>query len=173
MTKVINKYHNLHLIEMAKHHLMLEEFMVKRSNLNVRDNEGRNALYWAIKYRSQHNVTLLLKHNISLMVGYDTHALFHAIAHNNYETFTLLLDQKIVDLDLKDTIGMTLLMRAIQMESIPMVRYLINHGANLYLQDNEENVALDYAKSCKNKDVFNLVHYRIIYEQIEKRREVA
>lgn len=169
MTKVINKYHDLHLIEMAKHRLMLEEFLVKQANLSVRDNEGRNALYWAIKYRSRHNVTLLLKYDISLMVGYDTHALFHAIANNDYETFVLLLDQKVVGLDIKDTTGMTLLMRAIQMESVPMVRYLINHGANLYLEDNEGHVPLDYVQSCKNRDVFNLVHYRIIYEQTQRR----
>ena len=168
MTKVINKYHDLNLIEMTKHRLMLEEFLVKRSNLNVRDSEGRNALYWAIKYRSKHNVALLLKYDISLMVGYETHALFHAIAHNDYETFILLLNQEVVGLDTKDTAGMTLLMRAIQIESVPMVRYLINHGANLYLEDNEGYVALDYAKSCKNRDVFNLIHYRIIYEQSQK-----
>jgi len=168
MTKVINKYHDLNLIEMAKHRLMLEEFLVKRSNLSVRDNEGRNALYWAIKYRSKHNVALLLKYDISLMVDCDTHAIFHAIAHNDYDTFIMLLNKKVVGLDIKDTAGMTLLMRAIQAESVPMVRYLINHGANLYLEDSEGNVALDYAKSSKNRDVFNLVHYRIIYEQSQK-----
>lgn len=173
MTKVINRYHDTHLIEMAKHRLMLEEFFIKKSNLNVRDEEGHNALYWAIKYRSRHNVSLLLKYDISLMVGYDTHALFHAIACNDYETFSHLLDQEVVGLDIRDSAGITLLMRAIQMESVAMVRYLINHGANLYIEDYEGNQALDYAKSCKNKGVFNLVHYRILFEETQRRREVA
>ncbi|MBD3792854.1 MAG: ankyrin repeat domain-containing protein [Campylobacterales bacterium] len=69
------------------------------------------------------------------MVGYDTHALFHAIACNDYETFSHLLDQEVVGLDIRDSAGITLLMRAIQMESVAMVRYLINHGANLYIPE--------------------------------------
>jgi len=171
--KAINRYQDTHLIEMAKHRLMLEEFLVKRSNLDTRDNEGRNALYWAIKYRNKHNVSLLIKHDISLMVGYDMHALFHAIACNDYETFTLLLNDKVQGIDIRDSFGVTLLMRAVEKESVAMVRYLINHGANLYLEDSDGQTPLDYAKSCKNRDVFSLVHYRIIYEQSQKRREVA
>ncbi len=170
MTKAMkNRYHDLHLIEMAKHRLMLEDFLVKRVNLDVRDKEGQNTLYWAIKNRSQHNVQLLLKYEIDLMVKDSLHAIFHAISSNDTETFVYLLENKMISIDVKNSIGETLLMRAIHVESISMVRYLINHGANLYLSDDHNHKAIDYAHACKNRDVFNLVHYRILYEKSKEK----
>ncbi len=166
MTKAIgSNYNNIHFLEMAKHRLMLEEFLVKKSNLNVRDNEGRNALYWAIKNRHKHNVSLLMKYGIDLVVANDIHAIFHAIDSIDIETFIHLLESKKVSIDMQNSRGETLLMRAIQVEAIYMVRYLIHHGANLYLVDNTKKRAIDYAKLAKNRDMFNIVHYRILSEQ--------
>jgi len=42
-------YHSLHLLELVEQRQVLEERLVLQSNLNIRDNEGRNALYWAIQ----------------------------------------------------------------------------------------------------------------------------
>lgn len=161
-------YQDLELIEMAKHRLMIEEFLVKTSNLEIRDNNYKNALYWTIKYRHRHNTKLLLKYNISLMVSYNLHALFHTIQSNDIETFVELMQLETTDINMRNKQNQTLLIQAIQAESIPMVRYLINHGANLYLHDNNGDRALDFAKKCTNKDLFNLVHYRILYEASQK-----
>jgi len=170
MTKAMNtNYHDFHLLEMAEHKLMLEEFLVKKANLQVRDKESRNTLYWAIKNRSKHNSILLLKYKIDLMVADDLHAIFHAISSDDIETFTYLLDSKVVSVNMKNIIGESLLMRAIHVESIPMVRYLINHGADLYTSNDDGATAIDYAQHCKNRDVYNLVHYRILYEKSQKK----
>jgi len=162
-----NSYHQLHLLDMAKNGLMLEEFLVKKADLEVRDEEGRNIFYWAIKKRSKHNVLLLMKYNAELMVKEELHALFHAISSNDVETFILLLEEKLLNKDMQNHLGQTLLMKAIEKESVQMVRYLINHGANLYLEDEENKKAIDYAKECKDKRVYELVYYRILYEELE------
>jgi len=92
-------------------------------------------------------------------------AIFHAVSSHDIETFIYLLDSKIVSINMKNMIGESLLMRAIHVESIPMVRYLINHGADLYTSNDDNAMAIDYAQHCKNRDVYNLVHYRILYEK--------
>ncbi len=162
MTKEYNDYR---LLEMAQERLMLEEFLVKKSNLSSRDSKGRNALFWAIKYRNRHNVQILLKYNINLMVTPTTHALFHAIKVNDIEIFMHLFALEKQDINMRDKHGATLIMRAIEIESIHIVRYLINRGANLYLKDNNGKSVSDYIQACKYQDLFNLVHYRIIYEK--------
>ena len=43
-----------------------------------------------------------------------------------------------------------------------MVRYLVNYGADLDMMDDEYNMAIDYAKLCKNRDVYNLIYYKIL-----------
>lgn len=170
MTKAMNNdYHDLRLLEMAEHRLMLEEFLVKKANLQVRDKESRNTLYWAIKNRSRHNTTLLLKYKIDLMVTDTLHAIFHAISSHDIETFIYLLDSNLVNLNIKNIIGESLLMRAIDVESVPMVRHLINHGADLYASNDDEAMAIDYAQHCKNRDVYNLVYYRILNEKSRKK----
>jgi len=161
-------YQELNLIEMAKHRLMLEEFLVKKANLEIRDKHYKNALYWSVKYRHRHNTDLLLKYHISLMVSHDLHALFHAIQCNDIDTFLTLLNLETTDINMRNNKAETLLMEAIKAQSIPMVRHLINHGANLYLADYENRTALDLAKACTNLRVFELVHYRILYEASQK-----
>lgn len=169
MTKIMEQnYQELDLIEMAKHRLMLEEFLVKKANLEIRDNHYKNALYWSIKYRHRHNTDLLLKYQISLMVSHDLHALFHTIKHNDIDTFVTLLKLETTDINMQNNKNETLLMEAIKAESVPMVRYLINHGANLYLSDNQNRTALDLAKACTNHHIFELVHYHILYESSQK-----
>ena len=169
MTNNIKQRHQgLELIEMAEHRLMLEEFLVKKSNLKIRDNEYKNALYWTIKYRNRHNTRLLLKYNIPLIVSRNLHALFHAIKSNDIDTFIYLLELENTDINMINHRSQTLLMEAIKAESVPMVRYLINHGANLYLTDCQNRTALDFSKNATNRDVFNLVHYRILYQSSKK-----
>ncbi|MCH9740487.1 MAG: ankyrin repeat domain-containing protein [Epsilonproteobacteria bacterium] len=154
------------LLEMAQDRLMLEEFLVQNANINVRDTHGKNALFWTIKTSHKHNTNLLLTYGISLMVRPEYHALFHTILSNDLETFILLLELG-EDIDMRNEENQTLLMTAVQEENVMMVRYLINHGINLYAEDIHGQTALDYAKKAKNPMVFDLVHYRILYEKMQ------
>lgn len=166
MTKVIvPTYHDHRVLEMAKDRLMLEEFLVRESNISVRDEAHRNALYWAIKYRHRHNVQILLKYNVSLMVTNDTHALFHTIDSNDIDIFMKIFALANIDVNIRDKNGATLIMRAIQNKSINIARYLINKGADLYLEDNHGKTASDYINECDHQDLYNLVYYRIVYER--------
>jgi len=53
-------------------------------------------------------------------------------------------------------------MKALEKENIVMVQHLINKGIDLYLMDDNYDMALDYAKRCKNQRVFELVHYKVL-----------
>jgi ankyrin repeat protein len=166
MTKVIvPDYHDHRVLEMAKERLMLEEFLVKESNISVQDEKGRNALYWAIQHRHKHNVKILLKYNVSLMVTHDTHALFHTIESNDIDIFMHIFALSDIDVNIRDKNGATLIMKAIEHKSINIARYLINKGADLYLADNKGKTASDYIEDCDHQDLYNLVYYRIVYEK--------
>lgn len=166
MTKIIvPSYHDHRMLEMAKERLMLEEFLVKESNIAVRDEKHQNALYWAIKHRHKHNVKILLKYNISLMVTNDTHALFHTIESNDIDIFMHIFALSDIDVNIRDKNGATLMMKAIQHQSINIARYLINQGIDLYIEDNHGKTASDYIQACDHQDLYNLVYYRIVYEK--------
>ncbi|CAA6807616.1 MAG: Unknown protein [uncultured Sulfurovum sp.] len=158
-------------LEMAKERLMLEEFLVENVDINARDTDGQNALFWAIRTSHKHNIDLLLSHNISLMVKPTYHALFHAIQSNNLETFSLLLEL-VKDIKMRNDKGQTLLMTAIEQENTIMVQYLLNHGINLYAKDMNGLTALDYIKKVKNRMIYDLVYYKSIYQK-EQLKKVA
>jgi len=161
----IGNYQDIRVLEMVQERLMLEEFLVKKTNLKVRNALGENALYWAIHYRNHHNVKILLKYNIDLMVTPKKHALFHTIEVQDVELFMHIFTLAHVNVNLKDHMGKTLLMRAIEANAINIVRYLINKGADLYLSDENNQSALDYIGKCKHQDLYNLVYYRIVYDK--------
>jgi len=161
-----NSYHSSHLLEMVEHRMPIDITLLKKSDVNIRDYQGKNALYWAIKNQSSRNVSILIEHNISLMVKENLHAMFHAIESNNLEALLFLIEQE-VDINMQNSKGQTPLMRALELESIMIVRYLVSYGADLYIMDDNYDMAIDYAKRCKNRDIFNLIHYKILYEELK------
>ena len=172
MTQAMNcSYHYSHILQMAKDKMMLEEFLVKKSDLSARDGRGRNSLFWAIRNKNRYNIQILLKYDISLMVEPHLHALFHAISSDDYGTLKELIELG-SDINMVNDVGQTLLMKAIQVESMMIVRYLIYKEADLHLTDDEHHTAIDYVKLCKNRELFNVVHYRIKYlESMAKKEE--
>ena len=160
-----------HFLEMAKERLMLESVLVENVDINTRDTDGQNALFWAIRTSHKHNIDLLLAHDISLMLKPGYHALFYTIEKNNLEVFALLLTL-VKDVKMKNDKEQTLLMVAIEKENTIMVQYLINHGVNLYAQDMNGLAALDYIKKVKNRMIYDLVYYKIL-SQKEQMTNVA
>ena len=164
MTKAMNSnYHLVDLIEQTKHREPIEAHSINHLNLIQRDTNGRNALYWAIKNQSKHNVVLLIKKKVSLMVQSNVHALFHTVESNNLEALVYLLKLGL-NIHLQDNDGKTLLMKAIEKNSFIMVQYLINYGSDLDLMDNNYDMAIDHAHRLKNKKIIELIHYKSIYE---------
>ena len=158
---------NQSFVDTAQESLMLETFLFEDRDMNVRDSEERNALYWAIKTSHKPNIDLLLKHGVSLMVKPNYHALFHTIESNNLEAFALLL-KECQEINMLNKKGQTLLMKAIQKENPVMVQYLINHGIHLDTKDMNGLTALDYAKKAKNRMVFDLVYYSSLSQEANK-----
>ena len=159
-----NDYHSTHLLEIVEERQPLDKNIISKSNINVRDKKGRNALYWAIKNHSKRNVGLLLEHNISLTVASKLDAFFHAIASQNLDALMELCSIGL-NLDVQNDKGQSLLMKAIEAEDIMMVQSLINQGVDLYLMDDKYDMAIDYAKRCKFKRVFELVHYTVLNDK--------
>jgi ankyrin repeat protein len=160
-----NGYHSLHLLEQMEQRQPLDENLISKSNLNIRDTKGRNALYWAIKNHSKRNVAMLLKHKVSFTVAPKLDAFFHAIETGNLEALMILISTGL-NIDLQNDKGQSLLMKAIEHENIMMVQYLINQDIDLYLMDDKYDMALDYAKRCSFQRVFELVHYTVLNKQI-------
>lgn len=150
MTAPLNTHIQNQLIEMVQDKLLLERITLNGVDVDVRDNEGRNALYWAITRRSTHNANLLISFGSNLMVDENKHALFHAIecGHHN---IVVLLAQKDLDINIRDNIGKTALMCAVEEGSFEIVKFIVEQGADLYLMDDELRIAEDYVKLCDSE----------------------
>ena len=169
MTKSMNSdYHSSHVIELVKNRQRLDQDLIQKANIHQRDKAYRNALYWAIKNKSLHNMEILIKHGTSLMVTPKTHALFYTISCNNIEGLLFLI-RKSININTQNNQGETPLMKAIEKECMISVQYLLAYGADLYLMDDNHDMAIDYAERCKNKKIFEFVYYK---EKYEKSKEI-
>ncbi|PHS40740.1 MAG: hypothetical protein COB07_04315 [Sulfurovum sp.] len=166
MTAPLNRHAQAHLIDMVKEKLLLERIVLNNVDVNPRDMEGRNALYWAIKNKSIYNANLLIVFGSSLVVAKNTHALFHAIACKNHAMVVLLID-KGLDVNFIDEKGKTALMYAIEAEVVDTVKFLIKKGADIYLMDDEFNMAENYAKST-NSNIIKSYLQHLIYIDMQE-----
>ena len=166
MTAPVNKHMQSNLMEMVKDKLLLERITLNNIDVNPRDAEGRNALYWAIKSRSTHNTALLISFGSSLVVYKNTHALFHAIECQHHEIVVLLIE-KGLDINMTNNVGKTALMCAIESELFETVRYLMQKGADAYLMDDGLNMAEDYAKLC-NSELIKTYIQHIVYRDMQE-----
>ena len=166
MTAPLNTHMQTNLMDMVKDKLLLERITLNGVDVNPRDNDGHNALYWAIKKRSTHNANLLISFGSSLMVSTHQHALFHAIECGHHEILVLLIE-KGLDVNITDDCGKTLLMYAIEAEMFESVRYLIQKDANMYLLDNALNMAEDYVKECNSNLIKSYIKH-IIYADMNE-----
>ena len=166
MTAPLNTPMQIDLIEIVREKVLLEHIVLNRVDVNIRDEAGCNALYWAIKKCSTHNANLLMFFGSSLMVTKHLHALFHAIECRHHEMLVLLID-KGLDVNITDNYGKTLLMYTIEAEMFESVRYLTQKGADMYLLDDALNMAEDYAKNC-NCDLIQSYIKHIIYADMNE-----
>lgn len=168
MTQAMTQtYYSQQIVDLVSQREPLEHNMVELLEVNQRDSQKRNALFWAIKNQSKRNVSILIEAGISLMVKPRVHAMFHAIEVNNLETLTLLVN-KGLSINIVNDEGQSLLMKALEKEALVIVQYLINHDIDLYMMDDNYDMAIDYAKRCKNKKVFELVHYKVLNEEAKE-----
>lgn len=162
MTHALNDiYYSEQLLDLVVNRQPLDKSIMDKLDVSQRDKEGRNSLYWAIKNKSKRNVHLLIEQGVSLMVEPGNHAMFHAIKSNNIDALIILIE-KGIDVNIYNEIGQSLLMKALEVESLVMVQYLINAKVDLYIMDDNYDMAIDYAKKCKDNNLFELIHYKVL-----------
>jgi len=83
----------LFLIDLIKHRIEESGGVLESVNLDTRDRDSRNALYWAIFYRRFDDVKFLLKHGISQQVAPEMSALDLAKKIEDRATLLLLCEE--------------------------------------------------------------------------------
>ena len=77
MTKRIEHKNECFLNKVKENKVLAKDFIM--DSINIRDEDGNSALYWALKYQNKENVQILLERNISLILSGNYHALTYAI----------------------------------------------------------------------------------------------
>lgn len=142
------------------------------AEVNRRDEEGRNALYWAVRHRHTHNAKLLIEFESSLMVAPKLHALFHAIESGHYELIILLV-QSGISPNVIDETGRSALMAAIEKEQFRTVCFLIRNGADLFQMDDHYDMALDYAFRSECGEIRGFVEHVLVMTEEEERQKMV
>ena len=150
---------------------LLSDSSLIGANVNFRDKEGKNALYWAIKNRSLHNAKLLIEFEISLMVTPKLHALFHAIEEDHYGLIILLI-QSGISPNIVDECGRSALMVAIEKEQFRTVCFLIRNGADLFQMDRRYDMALDYAFRSGCGVIRDFVEHLLVMIEAEEKDRI-
>jgi ankyrin repeat protein len=114
--------------------MLVEMFRLNILDINSRDHTGKNALYWAMKYKKIEIIKKLLEMNINPMVSSSLSAMNYAVYLDNVKIIKCLRNSGI-NLDEKDDINSTPLINAILFNKQNSIKYLIQNGANLENED--------------------------------------
>lgn len=152
MTHLISYYPDISLLSMVETKKELNPILLQQFDINLRDAQGRNALYRAIANQSEHNVRLLLQHNISLHVTPRLHALFQAVTLESLTIVGYLLSQDI-NINMRNPQGETPLIVAVQHKNLPMIRYLLRYGADTTASCYRNKSVADYARMTQNSEI--------------------
>ena len=171
MTLSKNRHHLFNVIEEVRNKKELSYQNLIGAPVNRRDEEGRNALYWAIKRRHTHNAGLLIEFETSLMVSPKLHALFHAIEEGHYELIILLV-QSGISPNITDEYGRSSLMVAIEKEQFRTVCFLIRNGADLFQMDDRYDMALDYALRSECGEIRGFVEHVLAMIEEEEQKKI-
>ena len=156
--------------------LLMEAILCKYSNLgsyfiekirsknvlDVRDNEGRTALFYAVSIYNESLIQRIIdkKADINIKDNYGRNALFLALSKGNIRTIKLLKKAGI-NINLADKDGMTPLMYSIQKRNdSSIINFLLNQAVNPDAKDNNARTALFYA--IDNNDIStikSLIHH--------------
>jgi ankyrin repeat protein len=160
MTMPMNQDFMSLIIDIIKDNITLQQLDLKDTNISYKDKKGRNALYFAIKTRNITNAKLLIESGIPLMVAPKTHALFHSICCNDFETMKFLIE-KGIDINIKDTEYKTPLIKAVSLNRVKMVKYLLEQGADIFKMDVKYDMAIDFAYLIGSKKLVNILYYHM------------
>ena len=141
-----------------------EKFLNTKRNINEKDSYGCTHLHYACQDANLELIEYLLEHGADSEIknNYFTgYPIFEAITSTNtsnpLKMIKLLLKYN-VDIHKTDAFGNTLLHHAVELENIPLIKLLKEHGlsSKKTLREDKET-PVDYAKYQKNTEIVNLL----------------
>lgn len=138
-------------------------FKCEHLNVNVRDSFGDTPLNAACQRKINSKViAILLKNGANPNVSNKFHRtpLFYAVTHKNIAVAILLIKHN-ADVDSMDAFGnMPLSVASVEKIFLPMVKLLLNHGANPNLvAPKSQPLLLRACMFCNNNDALEIISY--------------
>ena len=128
-------------------------------DVNMKDNDGKTALMYAVDRGDYNTVKLLLDNgaDVNMKYNYGRTALMYAVDRGDYNTIKLLLDNG-ADVNMQNKYGRTALMYAVGREDYNTVKLLLDNGADVNMKNNDGDTALDYAKEYERTEIIELLN---------------
>lgn len=134
------------LIESEKWDMLLEMFKSNILEINSKDINGRNALYWAINKNKTELIKELISLGINTEISPNLSAINYAIYLDNIKILKCLKNCGL-NIDEIDDVNSTPLIYAILYKKQNSIKYLIENGANLEHEDFLGNTPAQLLKS--------------------------
>lgn len=133
-------------------------------------------IFQAINNNQLESLTLLLSKEANPKIfGSKGYTPFQVIATDRPQDWKGMMDVLLaagIDIDQKnENNGATALIFAVEENHLEIVKYLIEHGANLNIRDNEGESALDYAQESDNPAIKELLMQAGSQEEAEEQEE--
>ena len=146
-----NGRNEVHYCAMHDCSAILEALAAQRCNVDLRDNQGKTPLMYACENGRYATVACLIRRggaSVDITDNEGRNVLHHCFTGTNPSlNCAKVLFQRGVGVNVRDTAGITPLMLACQAcakTHIPLIRFLIEQGADPILQDNDGSDAFDY-----------------------------
>ncbi|WP_108063184.1 ankyrin repeat domain-containing protein [Poseidonibacter lekithochrous] len=131
----------------------IQDFLEYKINMNIRDTNGRNALFWSIYFDNIEASKILLTFASDLIVcsKQQLHVFHYAVYKNNLALIKYLIEENQIDIETKDNLNCTPLIYAALYKKTEIIEYLIEKGADLNCTDSMGNCANSLIKKSKYK----------------------
>ncbi len=131
------------------------DFFIKSNvDINIRDKDGQNLLYWAMSNKDFETIRKLIKNGISLDVSPSLSAMNFAIYKNDVKLIKCLKNCGL-SLNQYDDIHSTPIIYAVLYNKVQIIDYLVNNGADFLHKDSLGNSALSLAYDLKIQYLIN------------------
>ncbi|MCB9245284.1 MAG: ankyrin repeat domain-containing protein [Flavobacteriales bacterium] len=124
------------------------------ADLMVKDQNGRNIVYYALRSGEKDIYSFLQREGISFNETDNNgeNAVFWAVSMYKTDALNMVLDQG-VNMNLKNSFGNTPLHEAVYTYNLDMVQALTSHGADVLARDSDGKTPRKLAKKLKAKDI--------------------
>lgn len=137
------------LINKNKWDTLLEVFNLNVLDINIKDDRGRNSLFWAIHQNKTDIIKKLISLNINTKeVSPNLSAINYAVYQDNVKAIKCLKNCG-VDVNEIDDINSTPLIYAVLYNKLNSINYLMENGANIHHEDFLGNSPLSLAHNLK------------------------